>query len=115
MDLNPAGASSSIAYATTGGQQAGYANFGGNAHAGIWSGTAGSFMDLGTSLGAAFGDSYAQSIWTDGSTTLVAGMAYPIGVGFTRAILWTIVPEPSSLSLAVVSLAGLGILRRHRR
>jgi len=45
-DLNPAGAGWSGAWGTAGGQQAGYAEFGGVQHAGLWSGTAASFVDL---------------------------------------------------------------------
>jgi hypothetical protein len=51
VDLNPAGALTSRANATSGGQQAGYAYFGrwneeADQHAGYWSGSAGSWVDL---------------------------------------------------------------------
>lgn len=117
VDLNPAGASGSALSSTIGSLQAGAAQFGAGAeHAGIWSGTAESFVDLDPSLGGDYGASDAMSIWTDGSTVLVAGYADHIPSGRTHAILWTItVPEPSSSSLILMSMAGLGILRRHRK
>ena len=45
-DLNPAGASGSQAFSTSGSRQAGYAIIDGAWHAGIWSGTAASWTDL---------------------------------------------------------------------
>ena len=45
VDLNPAGATSSIAYAVHAGRQAGQAAIGGETHAGEWSGTASSWID----------------------------------------------------------------------
>src|SRR3569832_246561 len=44
--LTPAGATTGYASAAGGSQQGGYAHIGGQNHAGIWSGTAGSWVDL---------------------------------------------------------------------
>jgi len=44
--MNPAGATFSTIYATTGARQGGNATIGGNSHAGLWSGTAASFLDI---------------------------------------------------------------------
>lgn len=46
VSLHPAGAEGSCANGVSGGQQVGYAWFSGKYHAGLWSGTAGSWMDL---------------------------------------------------------------------
>jgi hypothetical protein len=46
VDLHPAGATESIAYATDGSQQAGRVTVGSIAHAGLWRGTAASWVDL---------------------------------------------------------------------
>ncbi len=52
FDLNPAGATGSDAIGTTGTQQVGQATFGSATHAGLWSGTAASWIDL-NPIGAA--------------------------------------------------------------
>ncbi len=44
--LNPAGASESVAFAVSNGQQVGYARFGDQDHAGMWTGAAASWVDL---------------------------------------------------------------------
>jgi hypothetical protein len=43
---NPSGSQTSVAQAISGQQEAGYARIGASYHAGIWSGTASSFLDL---------------------------------------------------------------------
>lgn len=75
VDLHPAGAFRSDAYASTGSQQGGRAIFGANSHAGIWFGTAESYVDMSTSLGAAYENSEVEALWADGSTLLAAGYA----------------------------------------
>lgn len=47
INLHPNGATSSAALAIEGGQQVGYANFGGGYHASLWSGSAASWVSLG--------------------------------------------------------------------
>ncbi len=46
MDVHPSGYSQSAIYETTGTQQVGYAQLSGKNHAGLWTGTAASFVDL---------------------------------------------------------------------
>ena len=115
VDLNPAEASRSWASATTGQQQAGRATIGGIVHAGLWFGTAESFVDLQTSLGPDYRSSQAEAIWTDGSMVLVAGSAYHVPTSGNHAILWTIVSEPSSTSLVLATLVGLGLVHHNRK
>jgi hypothetical protein len=63
--LNPTEAASSMSYAVSGGQQAGYAQFSSGTHAGLWSGTAQSWVDLhpaGTSSSEIRGASGGQQV-----------------------------------------------------
>src|ERR1035437_4667295 len=45
-DLNPSGSTGACGYGASGNLQAGYAYIGGNPNAGLWNGTAGSWVDL---------------------------------------------------------------------
>jgi len=85
INLNPAGADESSLYAITGAQQAGFAT--GSSHAGIWTGTAASFIDLhpaGASSSAlnattgtrqagsaVFGGVYHAGIWAGSSASFI--------------------------------------------
>ena len=60
VNLRPTGAQYSCATGTSGGQQVGYARFADNPHAGLWSGTAGSWVDL-NPAGALDSRAYAVS------------------------------------------------------
>jgi len=60
VNLNPAAARYSYAVGVSGGQQVGYADVGGADHAGLWSGTAGSWVDL-NPAGAIGSDAYDVS------------------------------------------------------
>ena len=112
VDLNPGGVSSSLLLATTGNYHAGIAD----GRAALWLENVDGYVDLGASLGAAFGTSEAEAIWTDGLTVLVGGYALTAATGDQRAILWTIaVPEPAAASLLVMSLVGLYMSRRWRK
>lgn len=83
VDLNPAGASASIAYGASGGIQVGIANFGQGDHAGYWRSTAASWTDL--SLPSSFSNaSWAYAV----SGNEVAGYAGYYGAG--HATLWSI-------------------------
>ena len=80
VSLNPSGAEDSSADGVSGGQQVGYAYIGGPNHAGLWSGTAVSWVDLnpaGATWSAAYGVSGGQQV----------GYAY-IG-GNSHAGLWS--------------------------
>ncbi len=105
VDLNPAGSAFSEAYATAGTAQAGFGVFGTYRHALLWFGSADKFIDLQSALGAHYRESEARSIWTDGSTFLVAGDAtdWP---GYSHPMLWqlTVVPEPGAAALFLLGL-----------
>ena len=74
INLHPTGASESEAYGVSGGQQVGRAGVGGQHHAGLWSGTAASWVDLnalGSSNSVAYGVSDGQQVgflYLDNST-----------------------------------------------
>ncbi|MCC6970783.1 MAG: hypothetical protein IT434_11250, partial [Phycisphaerales bacterium] len=83
-DLNPAGATASEAHAASSSQQAGYAVVGGQWHAGLWSGTADSWVDL-NPAGATY------SFATAASGSQQAGYAFFVGDmgGYDHAGLWS--------------------------
>lgn len=97
VDLSPAGSSSSIATATSGLQQVGWANVDGEYRASLWSGTAASWVDLSAFL-SYWVDTFATSIWSDGTTTFIAGYGYNDETSRVEALLWT--------SSAVRSISG---------
>lgn len=89
VDIHPAGAAFSEARSTTGTMQAGFGVFNSYPHALLWFGSATNYLDLHPALGSPYRDSRAHSVWTDGSTILVAGMALD-GPGAPHPILWSI-------------------------
>ena len=102
VDLHPAGASESVALGTSGTQQVGAARVedvvGGVYRASLWSGTAASWVDLHSLLPggpSAWRDSSAESIWSDGTTTYVAGSGHNLATGRGEALLWTLPLPPS--------------------
>jgi hypothetical protein len=88
VDLSPVGTYDSDAHAVHGGQQAGVAFVGNFSHAGIWSGTAASWVDLHTFLPASFINSEARDIWHSGNVTYVAGYGQDSTTGLREALLW---------------------------
>jgi hypothetical protein len=96
VSLHPAGATFSEARATTGTMQAGFAVFGLYRHALLWFGSASNYLDLQLALGSQYRASEAHSVWTDGSTILVAGHAldWP---GAPHPILWSL-PVPCTVT-----------------
>jgi hypothetical protein len=116
VDLNPAGASESDAWAVHNGQQVGYATVGGLQHAGLWSGTADSWVDLSLALSGSWAQTFARDIWSDATTTYIAGSGFNNLTGRWEALLWTQpVPEPSSLLLLLGSGSLLYFVRRRGR
>jgi len=92
VDLHPTGSTYSEARGTTGTQQVGNAYVGGVTRASLWSGTAGSWEDLSLALPggpSAWGSTSAQGIWSDGSSTFVAGYGENIATNRNEALLWS--------------------------
>ncbi|QOJ18516.1 MAG: hypothetical protein HRU76_13370 [Phycisphaeraceae bacterium] len=55
----------------------------------MWSGTANSWVDLSTFLTGSWGYTYAESIWSDGTTIHVVGYGFNNATQRTEALLWT--------------------------
>jgi hypothetical protein len=106
IDLNPRGFDYSFAGGISGSQQVGWGwgpATGACDHAVLWSGTAGSAVDLHQFLPPGFTDSYAQGIDSQG---IVVGWAR-VSPGSDHAILWQPVPEPGTLVMLAAGLAFL--------
>lgn len=89
VDLHPAGALNSRAAFVRGGMTVGYADVGVKRRASLWTGTAASWVDLSAFLPAGYGESEANAIWTDGTTTIIAGRALKLSPFRDEAFLWT--------------------------
>jgi hypothetical protein len=104
----------------SGGRQAGYAVFGGVYHAGVWSGSAASWVDLHALLPAGvYSGSTAKDIDTSGAEMCIAGWAIRASTGYQEAMLWHYtaepVPEPCSLLTLLSGIGGLcGVMWRRR-
>jgi hypothetical protein len=72
-------------------------------HALVWSGTADSVVDLQSFLSPDYYDSNARDVDVNGN---VIGYAR-YKTGEEHAILWLLVPEPSSVSLLALALGAL--------
>jgi probable HAF family extracellular repeat protein len=114
VDLNPSGFAVSQALGVSGGQQVGSGSpvAGGSTHALLWTGSAASVVDLHSFLPAGFTDSVAIGIDSDGN---IVGWAGPASGGQIHAFLWQPVPEPSTLTLLGLGLAGLAAALRRKR
>jgi hypothetical protein len=111
LDLHPAGYISSELLGTVGGAQVSFV-YTGQTHAGIWFGTAGSFLRLSQFLPAGYYDSKATSIATDGQDFYVGGYATNAATGYRDAFLWVgTVPAPSTMGV----LMAAGVLASRRR
>jgi len=97
----------------------GYAKIGGVNHAGLWNGTAESWVDLHAILPAGvYPESEACCVEVSAGEIWVGGYAGS-GTGLDDAMLWHYtadpVPEPSSLIALGSGILGLcGVLRRRR-
>lgn len=100
-NLNPPGSIQAYAFAAGGGQ----------ARAGLWSGTAGSWVDLAAFLPTGFTDTYATGISSDGANIFILG--YGTNATGIQALLWT-QPVPSPGAVALLGLGGLLATRRRR-
>lgn len=116
VDLNPSGATYSEARSIAGTTVVGYAKLAGVDKAIVWDSLGSSWQDLGSLLPSHFSWSYASSVYDDGTTLWVAGVAMNTSTGTSEAILWTQpVPEPGMAAL-FGACAGLVARRRlHRR
>ncbi len=118
-NLHLAETTRSVICAATENQQAGYTMVGGAYHAGMWSGTAESWVDLHFLLPASeYLSSTADSVYTSGDRICVAGSALLNTNGYrVHAILWTyVVPEPSSVLTLLCGIGAMGgvILRKRK-
>ena len=89
VNLHPASMSSSRAIATAGGTQVGSAAFAGAGMAAIWNGTASSWVNLHAYLPPGFIRSQAESIWRDGQSTFISGVAVDASTQLPVAVMWT--------------------------
>jgi hypothetical protein len=112
IDLNPSGFEVTFGRAISGSEHVG-SGFGpatgDNYHALLWLGTADSVMDLHAFLTADYINSEALGIDANGN---ILGYATYIPDGSLHAILWSVVPEPGSLTLCL--LAGIALVMRKR-
>ena len=126
FDLNsPGGPTTSGAiYGMDGNVQVGQAGFvDGTGGATVWFGTPDSAFYLGSLLPDDYSETWAYAVDVDEFGTIrVVGSAYnenyylPNGTYYPRneAMMWVLVPEPSSLAALVAGLAGLAAFRRRR-
>jgi hypothetical protein len=117
VDLNPSGFTTSIANGVAGDLQVGSASgptAPNHGHAMLWSGAATSAVDLHlflSGLGPKFTESEAEDIADNGS---IVGHAAEAN-GRVYAVLWTPVPEPSSLALTIGAAVMVCTLMRSRQ
>jgi hypothetical protein len=112
VDLDPRGFTQSEAFGISGGHEVGYGIIGTNEHALLWSGTAASVVDLQNFLPSNYLDSAAFRIDANGD---IVGEAYNSSTGTQDAILWVLVPEPTTVSLLALGLGVLFMAARIRR
>jgi hypothetical protein len=114
VDLNPDGYDSSYASGIYGSLQVGYGSgtaTGGNSHALLWNGSKDGAVDLHQLLPAGFNRSYSCGIDANGNVVGYASDA----LGKNHAILWQVVPEPSSFVLLGMGIVGaMGFVWRKR-
>jgi hypothetical protein len=114
IDLNPRGFSESRANSLNDTQQVGYGKLSttdDNSHALLWSGTADSAIDLHQLLPSDFTQSRAYGIDAQGN---IVGDAMD-SLGNRHAILWQVVPEPSTVVLLGMSVIGILVCGWRRR
>ena len=126
FDLNSPGGPtiSGAIYGMDGNVQVGQAGFvDGTGGATVWFGTPDSAFYLGSLLPDDYSETWAYAVDVDEFGTIrVVGSAYnenyylPNGTYYPRneAMMWVLVPEPSSLAALVAGLAGLAAFRRRR-
>jgi hypothetical protein len=106
IDLHPPGYESSIAWAVAGNSQVGN----GDGRALLWHGSAASVVDLHaflTDLPVTIVRSFAQGVDEHGD---VVGVGFD-NDGYARAILWNLIPEPSTSTICLILLIGAALCR----
>ena len=106
------GFGASILQATTGQVQAGYSHVPGSGvpHAGVWFGTAASFVDLHQFLPPGYFSSGAYAIYQDASGIVIGGNAVSSMTGRAEAFIWTTIPAPGA-----APLLAFGVFASRRR
>jgi hypothetical protein len=117
VDMNPPSAGGSRLRGVNGGFQVGDAFVGPGASykAGVWTGTAASFVNLHSFLTPfTYTSSEAWGVMTTTTNVYVVGSAFNSGLARSEAILWSIaVPEPGSISaIAATGLCAMCLRRR---
>ncbi len=103
-DLNPTGSIQSFALATSGFQQAGHASIGGCFHAGVWSGTAASWVDL-NPAGAVFSYAYATSGTQQAGCAAIGGQLLAGIWSGTVRVGWISIPAEQAAPLPMLHRA----------
>jgi hypothetical protein len=113
LDLNPPGAGLSFLYGTCGSAQVGYANLAGHNGAGVWFGTAESFVSLAAFLPAGYFQSVATCVAEANGVFYVGGYATNSVTHNDEAFMWVGVPGPGASMWVAAGL--LAMRRRIRR
>ncbi len=112
LDLNPPSAAASFLYGTCGNAQVGNANLPGLGNtAGVWFGTADSFVPLAPFLPPGYFQSTATCIAESNGTFYVGGYATSIATGQDEAFMWVGVPGPGPMTILLLA-APLATRRR---
>lgn len=112
VDITPPNATSGEIYAMTDKLQVGRARINNNEHAGVWAGSANSFIDLHALLPAGYQVSGARCIWNDGLNEYIGGYAVRNSTTGPEAFYWTRpYGIPFSFSLNRSSVAGQNYVR----
>jgi MYXO-CTERM domain-containing protein len=112
VDLNPTVQFGSELLADCGVAQVGWAGLPGGIVAGVWFGTAASFVPLPTIAG--YDQPTADAVSVFNGMLYVGGYALNLQNGRNEAFLWT-GPVPAPGAVALLALAASGGLRRRRR
>ena len=88
IDLHPSQTDNSYALSIDQGLQAGFTITNNVSHASFWNGSAESWVDLHALLPDNYTTSSARSVWSDATSTYIAGSAFNAQTNRTEALLW---------------------------